>query len=127
MIDRLGRVDELIKREISTILQEDINDPLVRKVTVTKVEVTRDLGIAKVFYTVFGDEAEKAAVAKGLKRAVSFVRGRLAKKVSLKVMPMISFREDMEEKQEEEIERLFGLIEKEHKDGTDKEERAQDE
>ncbi len=118
MTDRLGRVDELIKREISVIILDDIEDPLVRRVTITKVEVSKDLAVARIFYVVYGSASEKESVARGLKRAARFIRGRLARKVSLKVMPQMSFREDKSEEREQEIEKLFDLLDKER--GTDK-------
>jgi ribosome-binding factor A len=128
MADRLGRVDEMLKREISVILAGDIDDPLVKSVTITKVEVSRDLSLAKIFYTVFGEKLEKELVSKGLKRAARFIRGKIAKRISLKSIPELSFREDKEEEQEVEIEKLFSVLEKERKTGEDKnEERAQDE
>ena len=118
MKDRLGRVDELIKREVSVIILEEIEDPLVRNVTITRVEVSKDLGVAKIFYNAYGSASEKESAAKGLKRAARFIRGRLARKVSLKVMPMLSFREDKSEEREQEVEKLFDLLAKEH--GPDK-------
>lgn len=128
MADRLGRVDEMLKREISVILAADIDDPRVKSVTVTKVDVSRDLSLAKIYYTVFGDKLEKELVAKGLKRAARFIRGKIAKRISLKSIPELSFREDKEEEREEEIEKLFSVLEKERKiDGDKNEERAQDE
>lgn len=128
MSDRLDRVDEMLKREISVILAEDIDDPLVKSVTITKVEVTRDLSIARVFYTVFGEKLEKELVSKGLKRAARFIRGKIAKRISLKSIPELSFREDKEEEREEEVEKLFSILEKERKTGESKnEEGAKDE
>lgn len=118
MKDRLGRVDELIKREVSVIILDEIEDPLVRSVTITKVDVSKDLSLARIFYNVYGSAGEKESVAKGLKRAARFIRGRLARKVSLKVIPHLSFREDKSEERQQEVEKLFDLLAKEH--GPDK-------
>ena len=49
MIDRMERVQKLLKRKISVILQSEINDPRVKHVTILKVEVSRDLREARVF------------------------------------------------------------------------------
>ena len=59
MIDRMDRVQKMMMREISVILQNDINDPRVRDVTITRVEVTRDLREAKAFYVLPEEESNK--------------------------------------------------------------------
>jgi ribosome-binding factor A len=114
MTDRMDRVAEAIKREISVILQDEINDPRVRHVTITRVEVTRDLALAKVFYLISAGENERGDIMKGLKSASSFIRSELAKKTSMKFTPRISFREDKAKKEEEAVENIFKKIEKEH-------------
>ncbi|MDD4013347.1 MAG: 30S ribosome-binding factor RbfA [Candidatus Omnitrophica bacterium] len=113
MKDRMGRVDELIKRELSFILIEDVEDPRVAGITITGVEVTKDLSIAKIFYLYYGSAEEKVFVGKALRKAAGFIRGRLAKKISIKSMPRLDFVEDRTEERQEEVERLFKLIEKE--------------
>ncbi len=113
MVDRMDRVAETIKREVSSILQEDVNDPRVRQVTVTRVEVTRDLRQARVFYVTFVDESVKNDVKEGLKRAGSFVRGELARRISMKFIPRISFREDREHQRNETMSDVFKRVEKE--------------
>lgn len=119
MIDRINRVAEMIKREISVILQDEINDPRVRHVTITRVEVTRDLRLAKVFCLVSADENEKKDIMKGLKSAGSFIRSELAGRISMKFTPRISFREDVIKKKEESVENIFEKIKKEHRKTTE--------
>jgi ribosome-binding factor A len=120
MIDRMDRVSKALNREISAILQEDIDDPRIESVVITEVKVTRDMRLAKVFYVVYSDE-EKKEVAKGLKSASKFVRGELAKRLSMKYIPEISFREDLTEKRKQEVGRLFEVIEKESEIDTPEE------
>lgn len=128
MTDRIDRIDELVRREISVIILDYVDDPLVRSITVTKVDVSRDLSLARIFYLTSVAPEEKEALAKELKKAAGFIRGKLAKVIKLKSMPKLSFSEDKTEEREEQIERLFKLIEKERSSGTDpKEERPQDE
>jgi ribosome-binding factor A len=112
MIDRMDRVRKMILREVSEILQSDIGDPRVKHVTVTRVEVTRDLRMAKVYYTL-PEDSNKEEVAKGLKSSGSFIRKELAERVSLKYIPHVSFREDREKEREETIDKLFDRIEEE--------------
>ena len=122
MIDRMDRISEMIKRKVSFVLGTQIDDPRIAHVTVTRVEVTRDLMLAKVFYALSGDEdeKEKKAIAKGLKSAGGFIRGELAKKVSMKFTPRISFREDLREERKESIDDIFDRIEKERSQDQDK-------
>ena len=119
MSDRMSRVDEAMKREIMMILQEDINDPRVRHVTITSVEVTRDMTLAKVFYVVTDEETNKKDVAKGLHSAGGFVRAELSKRLSMKKMPRISFREDRTEERQKAIDSLFEKIEEELSGGRE--------
>ena len=116
MTDRIDRVAGTIKREISVILQEKIDDPRISHVTITRVEVTRDLRLAKVFCVISGDECEKKAVMKGLNSASSFIRGKLAEGVTMKFTPRLSFREDMDGERKESIDRIFEEIEKKEKE-----------
>ncbi len=74
---RLGRVNQLLKEEISTLLQRELKDPRLGFVSVTEVETTRDLRTAKVFVSVLGDEAQWT--------------GSLA---ALRVTPELDFRPD---------------------------------
>ncbi len=112
MIDRMDRVRKMILREVSGILQSDIGDPRVKHVTITRVEVTRDLRMARIYYTL-PENSDKEEVAKGLKSSGSFIRKELAERVSLKYIPHVSFREDREKERQESIDRLFGKIEEE--------------
>lgn len=77
MSERTARVDELLREEISRIVAREIADPRVGFVTITKVEVTRDLGHAVVWASVIGQADERAATIRALGRAMPFVRHRL--------------------------------------------------
>ncbi len=116
MIDRMDRVSEAMKRELSLILQERISDPRINGLSITKVEVSRDLRNAKVYYLKFSDEAQRREVEKALKKAGSFLRNELARRISMKFTPRLSFLEDKAGEAEENIERTFDAIEEEHKE-----------
>ncbi|MGB3082360.1 MAG: 30S ribosome-binding factor RbfA, partial [Candidatus Omnitrophota bacterium] len=107
MIDRMDRVSEAIKREISLILQEKIKDPRISGLSITKVEVSRDLRTAKAYFLKFSDEHEIQVIEKILKRAASFIRSELAGRAKMKFTPKLTFLEDKEEEAEENIERTF--------------------
>lgn len=114
MIDRMERVQKLLKRKISVILQSEINDPRVKHVTILKVEVSRDLREARVFCEIAVGEDEKKAILKGLKSASGFIRGELANSIELKFIPRLTFLEDRSEERKETMDKLFEKIEKEH-------------
>lgn len=113
MVDRLERISEALKREISILLQEDINDPRIGNITITRVETSRDLRFAKVFYVIYSSDVEKDQIVKGLKKASSFIRGKLAERISMKFTPRISFHYDDTDAKKESMDKIFEKIKKE--------------
>jgi len=91
---RLDRVNQLIKEEISLLLQRELKDPRLGFVTVTAVETTNDLGSAKVFVSVLGNEAQWSASLAALDSAKGFVRNWLRDHLDLRVTPVLDFRAD---------------------------------
>ena len=91
---RLDRVNQLIKEEISTLLQRELKDPRLGFVTVTEVETSKDLRLAKVFVSVLGDERQWAASLAALTSARGFVRNWLRQNLDLRVTPEVDFRPD---------------------------------
>ncbi|MDP8299866.1 MAG: 30S ribosome-binding factor RbfA [Candidatus Tantalella remota] len=112
-IDRMDRISELIKREISVILQTELNDPRTDGVTITKVEVSRDLRNAKVFYVPSGVDGNADSIARGLKSCSSFVRGELSRRIAMKFTPYLTFFEDSKAEKEGSIDKIFDVVEKE--------------
>jgi ribosome-binding factor A len=91
---RLDRVNQLIKEEISTLLQRELKDPRLGFVTVTEVETSKDLRLAKVFVSVLGDERQWTASLTALASARGFVRNWLRQHLDLRVTPDLDFRAD---------------------------------
>jgi ribosome-binding factor A len=91
---RLDRVNQLIKEEISTLLQRELKDPRLAFVTVTGVETSKDLRVAKVFVSVLGDERQWTASMAALASARGFVRNWLRQHLDLRVTPEVDFRAD---------------------------------
>ena len=91
---RLDRVNQLIKEEVSTLLQRELKDPRLGFVTVTEVDTAKDLRQAKVFVSVLGgDEQWKASIA-ALTSARGFIRNWLRQHLDLRVTPELVFRPD---------------------------------
>lgn len=91
---RLEKVQALIKQEISQILLREVKDPRIGFVTVTKVEVTKDLREARVFISILGSEEQVAGTFEGLKSSLGFIRREIGHHVRLRFTPEISFHLD---------------------------------
>ena len=95
MSRRMDRINVLLLREISDILADDVNDPrLAALTTVTGVDASPDLSIAKVFVSVMGEQAAKEETLAALKSASGFVRMSLRERLTLRSIPAMDFRID---------------------------------
>ena len=92
---RADRVADQIRMEVADILMRKIKDPRVRSVTVTGVELTNDLRIARVFVTALGTDAETKDVFAGLAKASGFVRSELGRRLALRYLPEVQFVKDI--------------------------------
>src|SRR5256885_13333292 len=87
---RPDRVAEAIRVEVATFLSQDVKDPrIVGLVTVTGVDVSRDLRVATVFVSIYGSEAERAATADGLASVAGHLRARIGRALRLRLAPGI--------------------------------------
>jgi ribosome-binding factor A len=91
---RIERIAEQLREEVSQILATEVADPGVGLVTVTRVKVTPDLSLARVYWTLLGDAAERKRTIKALQRAAPFVRAMLASRVTLRRVPEVHFQYD---------------------------------
>ncbi|MBI2468438.1 MAG: 30S ribosome-binding factor RbfA [Candidatus Rokubacteria bacterium] len=91
---RLDRVNQLIKEEISYLLQRELKDPRLGFVTVTEVAVAKDLRTAKVYVSVLGTEDEWRASLAALDNARGFIRNWLAPRLRLRAVPHLTFHAD---------------------------------
>lgn len=91
---RVERVAEQVREEVSQILATEVADPGVGLVTVTRVKVTPDLSLARVYWSLLGDAAERKKTTKALQRAAPFVRHLLAERLTLRRAPEVVFQFD---------------------------------
>jgi ribosome-binding factor A len=92
---RADRVAEAIREDVATFLRDGAKDPrLIGMVTVTAVEVPRDLRTARIFVSILGSDTERAATMEALESMTGHLRSRLAKSLRLRVAPELSFRLD---------------------------------
>jgi len=88
---RSERVQELLLKEISTLIQKGLKDPRIGFATVTTVELTNNLKHAKVYISVFGTESEQCDTITGLTNASGFIRSSLGKDLNLRYIPVLEF------------------------------------
>ena len=88
---RIDRVSQLIHREVSDIIDNHVRDPRIGMVTVTGVEVARDMKYAKVFVSVLAEESDIDSNIDALNQASAFIRSILSQRISLKFLPELSF------------------------------------
>jgi ribosome-binding factor A len=110
---RLDRVNQLIKEEISTLVQRELKDPRLGFVTVTAVDVTKDLRSAKVFVSVLGDDQQWADSLAALGRARGFIRNWLRQHLDLRVTPELDFRADRSMEHAARIQSLLKSLDRE--------------
>jgi len=93
---RTDRIGELMRREVSDLLLRGLKDARVRAgmVSVTGVEVTKDLRLATIYVSIYGDEAAQAETMIGLNSAQGFIRGELGRRIRLRHTPEITFEHD---------------------------------
>jgi ribosome-binding factor A len=92
---RAHRVAEEIKREVSDILRNELKDPRAnRLISVTDVNVTRDLRHAKIFISVYGTDEEQEVTLSALSKATGFVRTEIGRRIRLRHTPELSFELD---------------------------------
>jgi ribosome-binding factor A len=90
---RSERVSGQLRRELAQMIQREVKDPDVGLISVSDVEVSRDLAHAKVFVTVF-DSGNAHTSIKALKRAAGFLRSRLGQELSMRNIPQLHFLHD---------------------------------
>jgi len=107
---RHDKVAETLRREISIILHDELEDPRLGFVTVTRVELTQDLRYAKVFFSVLGKEEDYKRTREALDSALGFIRRLIAQRINLRFTPEIAFREDRSSEYSVRIEEVLSQI-----------------
>jgi ribosome-binding factor A len=91
---RSEKVADLIQKEISEMLLKTVKDPRIGFVTITRVAVSEDCRLAKVYFSVTGTLAERKRSTEGLNSAKGYVRKELGRRMTLKYTPEIMFQFD---------------------------------
>ncbi|MCH1525876.1 MAG: 30S ribosome-binding factor RbfA [SAR86 cluster bacterium] len=107
---RSDKISDLLRKEISLIINKETKDPRLQKLNITAVKVSDDIGIATVFYTMIGEsiEKEKSSIDKKvLKKFSGMVRSKLSKTMQIRRVPVIQFRFDESIEYSDNIENLL--------------------
>lgn len=105
------RVADAIKAELASLLVRKINDPRLYNIIITSVEVSDDLGYARILYSILENE-EPENVAKGLESSKGFFRSSLARALALRHVPALDFRLDIAGRKQAEMEQLLREVTK---------------
>jgi ribosome-binding factor A len=107
---RQRRVSELIHRELSQLLMRDVRDPRISGVTITGVQITADLLLARIYYSVLGDAEAKKEARTGLESASGFLRTQLGARIRLRFVPELVFELDESAEYGRRIDELLDQI-----------------
>jgi len=104
---RPEKVGEQIRIELTQLLARDVHDPGIGFITLTKVSVTPDLQLARIYYTSLDDEKAQSDTGKALRRALPFLRRQIAQRVRLRRVPELEFFYDKSVAQHDRIEQIL--------------------
>jgi ribosome-binding factor A len=110
---RPQQLEDQIHFLLSTLIQRELRDPDLGFVTLTAVRLTGDRSIARVYYTVLGEEEQGPKTRKALGRAAGFLRTQLAQRLKMRRVPELQFFPDTTLAEGNKMEALFDQIHKE--------------
>ncbi len=90
---RIEKINNEMRKQLMKIVQQEVDDPSLRLLTITKVDTTSDLKEAKVYFSLL-DQKNYQKCKKALKNMKGLIKGNLARKIRLKKMPELSFFPD---------------------------------
>ena len=106
---RTDKVAKAIRHTVSCIIHDELNDPRLGFVTVTRIEMTKDLRYARVFFSILGTEKQEKNTVAALESAKGFIRKLVGERVKLRLTPELVFKLD---KSGEYSIRIFEELEK---------------
>ncbi|GAB4189304.1 MAG: 30S ribosome-binding factor RbfA [Simkaniaceae bacterium] len=113
---RVSRLNSLLKEVISEVIRKDVRNPDVPDlITVTKVEISKDLRHAKVYVSVIGSEEQREKTLAALQSAASFIAIQSSKKVVMRFFPELTFKLDRSVDHQMRIDSILEEIHKEQK------------
>jgi len=114
---RVRRISDRIQQELSLMLQRKVADPRLAMVTVTAVDVDRELAYATIYITALGEEDRMNEVLRALEGARGYLRRELAARVRLRSFPQLRFRWDFSQERGARIDKLLDMLNSERAGG----------
>ncbi|MEE8317750.1 MAG: 30S ribosome-binding factor RbfA [Candidatus Omnitrophota bacterium] len=116
---RSKKVQVQLKKEISRILHDDLKDPRIGFVTLTRIDLTGDLRYAKVYFSILGDKKVQESSLEGIESATAYIRRLVGQRLKLKYVPELSFRLDRSLEYSIKLEKTFEALRNERKDNQE--------
>lgn len=107
MVLKKEKVSGIIQRELSQILQMEVRDPKIGFCTITAVDLTNDLSIAKIYVTFLGEDFDTRKGMQALERSKGFIRSLLAKRLTIRKVPELHFVNDTSLQYGNKIEKII--------------------
>jgi ribosome-binding factor A len=105
--NRVARINEQLKQEISLMVRDEVRDPRVGLTTITAVQASPELDHAKIYFTAMGSDEEQQEALTGLRSAAPFIRGQLGRRLHMRRIPELHFELDRVLAEAQRIERLL--------------------
>lgn len=117
MSRRTDRLASVIQKEVAMMIFRDLADPRIKfPPTITRVEVTQDLGFADLYVTIMGTPGEQNAALNALKHSAGMMRQKLGKMIEIRTIPFLRFQFDEGQKKEIEMLELLHKLEVERQE-----------
>jgi len=111
---RRQRLSEAFRKELSELLMTEVKDPRLAGVVVTAVELSRDVKLAKAYFSVVGDAERERQAADGLKQASAFLRRQLGRRMRIHEPPQFEFVRDRGFEHADRVHRILDQLGLEH-------------
>lgn len=115
---RARKVGERVREELAAILIEQVSDPRLQLITITGVEVDRELAFATIFVTGLGDDSRSEEVMEGLEAAQGYLRRELAGRIPMRSFPQLRFQWDASYERGTRIDELLDQLQSERGEPT---------
>ena len=116
MSQRTDRVADQLRCELAELFLREVRDPRVALATISRVQVARDLGHARIWISVLGDETARQQTMEGIEHAKGFLRSQIGRRLKLRVTPELAFELD---RGAEYLQGMTELLDKLHKEPSD--------
>jgi ribosome-binding factor A len=107
---RAKRIGDRIQEELSEILQREVADPRLSMITVTAVDVDRELAYATIYLTAMGGDQRRQEVLDALEGAQGYLRREMAGRIQLRTFPRLRFRWDFSQTRGARIDELLDML-----------------